>query len=260
MYVRASASHELSKLPPPPRRVYRWRGWPVPLRCVVFFLNPLAWAGIYLLWLLANTCGLAMFGQPGRVTVTSRQHVHSRRKDRCRIGYVYVDADGKHLDSDLFPASDYLRYPPGSTIPMHSFRMLGHTSIEFGPGRSIVGLALFTTLWNGFLLIFFHLMCIFPLGQRRLLRDGVAAVGQIDEKYIQSRRVNQNTTRSVYYMLYYFYPRQDGTIQHDQMQVRVHEYDSANEEDGVLVFYNPLKPTQSILYRYCDYALMELER
>lgn len=259
MYARASASHDLKKLLAPPRKVYRRRGVPIPVRCVLFFLIPLVWAGVYLLWLLANTCGMAMFGQPGRVTVTSRQQVHYRRKDQCRIGYVYVDADGKHLDSDLFPASAYRRYPPGSTIPMRWFRMLGHTSIEFGPGRSIVGLALVTTLWNGFLLILFHLMCIFPLRRRRLLRDGNVAVGQIDEKYIQSRYVKENTTRAIYYMLYYLYPRQDGTIQHDEMQVRIDEYDSANEEDEVLVFYNPLKPTQSVLYRYCDYALRELE-
>jgi hypothetical protein len=250
-------AHQLSSLSRPPREVVRRRGLPLPLQGVVFLLLPHVWILPYLLWVLINTWSLAHHGHIGKVTVTHHEYVRASRGPRCRISYVYDDSVGHHADSHVFPASAFLQYPPGATIPMRWYRTFGHTTVEFGPPASTPVIAFLTfgvILLFGLLIFSFHECLLLPLSYRRLLRDGDVVVGQIAGK--KTHRA-QGQYGSVSYELSYAYWSADGADQVQTMRVGKTDYDLPSKGDEVLVFYDPQRPRRSVLYPYCDYALFE---
>lgn len=255
MYARFPTSGRMTGLSLPPREVFRRRGLAVPVRCVLFFLIPHAWVGIFLIWMFVAGCALDMFGQERTATVTSRQYVHSKKgSDRCEVRYTFNDQGGRHTGRGSLAGSGYRLYPAGANISIRSVRILGISQSQLasrsGKG-SVVCLALPMLFWNGFMFLFFYTTCLSPLSERRLLRDGEAVVGQITDKIV---RKGKSTT----YQISYMYPGPEGAPRNGRMNVRRQDYDLANAGDESIVFYDPRWPTRSVLYAYSQYALREL--
>lgn len=254
MYVGFPTSLRLRGVPLPPREVARWRGLAVPLRCALFLLIPHVWVGFFFVWMFVTTCALALDGQERQATVTHREYVQSQKGgDSCQIDYVYSDEGGRHADSGSLDARAYDLYPRDAKISIRSIRILGRSQSDLvgSGGASIWGLAFAMLFWNGIMFLFFYAVCLSPLRQRRLLRDGQAVMGRITGKKVRKGK-------SAAYELTYIYPRPDGYAQTRTMDVRKSDYDLANAGDEVLVFYNPSRPKRSVLYEYCQYWLPEM--
>lgn len=115
----------------------------------------------------------------------------------------------------------------------------------------MVAVAALVTVWDGLLLLHFCSLCLSPLIQRRLLREGEAVMGRITDKTIPKK------TSSVYGLAYVF-TNVDGKEWNDTMPVRRDDHELAQMNDEVLVFYDPSAPKRSVLYAYSQYALREL--
>lgn len=257
MQKGSPTSQLLRNLSRPPREVIQRRGLPIPLQGVVLVVLPHVLIVAYLLWMLINTWGLAHYSHIGKVTVTGHEYVRASRGARCKISYVYDDSAGHHAGSDLFPATAYLQYAPGDTIPMHWYRTLGHTTVEFGPPASALMIALLAfcvILLFGLLIFSFYVCVLLPLSNRRLLRDGDAVVGKITGKKTYRP---QGQYASVSYELSYAYSSTGGADRVQTMRVGKADYDLAKKGDEVMVFYDPQRPRRSVLYQYCNYALFE---
>ena len=255
MYVGFPTSQRLRGIPLPPREVARWRGLAVPFRCALFLLIPHVWIGFFLVWMCVTTCALVLDGQGRDATVTHREDVRSKQEgDSCQIDYVYSDEGGRHAESCSLDSRAYGAYAPGTKLPIRSIRILGRSQsvlANASAGDLIWGVALPALFWNGIMFAFFYAMCLSPLRQRRLLRDGQAVMGQITGKKVRKGK-------STGYELTYIYPRPDGYAQTRTMEVRKGDYDLANAGDEVLVFYNPSRPKRSVIYEYCQYWLPEM--
>ena len=246
-------SQLLRDLSRPPRKVARQRGLPVPVRCALFLLLPHVWLGVALLWAFINICGLALFSQERQAVVTSR-NVQAVKSEGCEIRYMYSDRGGRHTDNGSLAADAYRLYPPGSTIQIRSVRIFGHSTSKLASDKSgvlsMMAVAIFVTIWDGLLLLHFCSLCLSPLIERRLLREGEAVMGRITDKTIPKKK-------SPVYGLAYVFTDMAGKARNDTMLVRRDGHELAQINDEVLAFYDPRKPKRSVLYAYSQYALRE---
>lgn len=254
MDASVATSADLKGLSLPPREIVRRRGMSVPARCVLFWLLPPAWFGIFFAWTFVIISALALYGRPRNATIAKQQYIHSsRRGDSYRIEYVYDDEGGRHAAFGSVDASAHDLYAQGAVISVRSIRMLGWSFSELASDLKlgfVARLGIAVIFWNGIMLTIFYVTCLSPLSKRRLLREGEAAVGQITGKTVYKGRP---TT----YQLSYTYPGPDGAPQTRRKNVRQVDYDLANAGDEVLVFYDPYRPARSVLYKYCDYSLRD---
>lgn len=263
---RVTSGHDTSRLSPPPRQVYRKQGLSIPVRCLIYLLIPHVWVGVYLAWIFAGSCALALFGQERAATVTGRQYAfRSKKRDLtdCQIDYAYRDQGGRQADRVILDKSAYAFYPPGATIPIRSARILDHSISEprsrAGPLNSFWGFAIFVIMWEGIVVGIFYLWCLSPLIQWWLVRYGQAVTGQItDKNEILIREFRGR--RYVAYGISYSYPGPDGAEQMHKKRVDRVDYVMANAGQKLQVFYNPRRPRQHVLYQYSNYALLEWKR
>lgn len=254
MLAGVPTSADLKGLSRPPREVIRRRGLAVPVRCALFWLLPPAWVGVYLVCAFVITSSVALCGEARNATVTNQQYVHSAKHgDSYRIEYVYKDELGRHTHFGSVDASAHDLYPRGATISIRSIRMFDLSFSELASGSkfgSVPRLGSGVIFWNGIMLVIFYWTCLSPLSQRRLLREGEAAVGRITGKTVDRGRPTK-------YLLAYIYTGPDGAAQTQKIFVRQVDYDLANVGDEALVFYNPRRPGRSTLYKYCEYSLRD---
>ena len=202
-----------------------------------------------ILWVPA----IVLFGHDTTATVVSRTLTTSKKSTRCQVAYAY-DESGRHFtDKESFSVDAYGRFAPGTTVPVRSLHVFGLGSSERADASSMSkfgGLFFFALIWNGIMFLFFFSLCLAPLLERGLLRDGEATLGQITGKRI-------HRGKSTTYYLAYRAITADGTEQSGKMSVDKADYDEAQVADEVVILYDPRRPRRTVLYKYSQYAVRD---
>ena len=196
------------------------------------------------------------FGNDMNATVVSRTIVRSKRSTSCRIVYTYQEAGRQYKDSASFASSAFTQFPAGSSLPVRSLHVHGYGSSQLRtdvPAKdSYGGLIFFALVWNGIVLLFFYAGCLAPLRERKLLREGEIAAGNVTDKTVQRGK-------STSYILTYAFQTKDGEDRSRKTTIRKQDYDSANVGDAAIIFYDPLRPRRSVLYNYSQYSVRGME-
>ena len=236
----------------PLRDVFRRRGIPVPARVALFLLVPHVWVGLFLICNVLRAGATEIWGYDLTARIVSQQLVRSKKSTRCETAYGYVDAGRVYKEHMSLRPEAFARVAPGTPIQVRALWIFGlETSrprTEDLADSSIVALVVPALFWNGVMFALFYALCLGPLRERKLLCLGDAAIGRINGKTIRRGK-------SVSYSLAYAYPCNFGLDYWAEMTVRKSDYDDAQAGDAVLVFYDPLKPRRSVLYKYSQYAV-----
>ena len=232
----------------PPRDVKRIGGVPVPLRIVLFLLIPHVWVGLFLISMVVLEPAMALLGRDVTARVVSRELVHSK-STRCRIVYAYDDGSGRRTDSATFREEDFKAYPPGKVLHVRTLRVgpIHRSQLSSEKSGGIWCMLPFALICNGIMFGMFYGMCLSPLADRRLIQLGQPAVGRITGK---AERKGKGTT----FLVLYVYQPSDGRERIGQMTVSRSQYETAQPEQNVVVFYDPMRSSRSVIYRYCNYA------
>lgn len=246
----------------PPRSLKRRRGtlFTNGAGCIQLFLLPHTIVGIGLvLWALHSLAVIA-FGVfvPAQVT-----HLHTKRGSKgsiaYNVAYTYPLGGQSYLAKTTVGSADYATLQVGSTLQVKVLALTPDwNTIPVVPNNSgykdawlKVPFALF---WNGILLVFYIALYGALFKSKKLVSDGVAVIGEIQDK--TTRR--QKTTTYVISYAYIADPAISpanggvawGAITPLQKEMRVSKpiYDQLNKGDWVTVLYDPKKPSKSILY------------
>jgi hypothetical protein len=233
--------------------VFRRKGLPIPVRCVLFAFIPHVWVGIGVIVAVLWVPAMALFGHDTTATVVSRTLIASKGT-HCLVTYAYEESGRRFTDKESFAPDAYRRFAPGTTFPVRSLHVFGLGSshrTDDSPLPGFAGLLFFGLFWNGVLFTLFLTFCLAPLLERRLLRDGEATIGRITGK-----RVNRG--KSTTYHLAYRGLTADGTELIGEMSVDQADYNAAQVGEEVLILCDPLRPRRSVLYKYSQYAVRDM--
>jgi hypothetical protein len=255
MTTRWTAQKALTvRFPPAPRGVRRYRGLPISLRVALFCLVPHVWAGVAVLVVVLWTPAAALFGQDEVATVTNRTVHRGKNGPSYRVEYTYEESGRRYHDSEGVDQSMYGRLSAGTSVAVRSFHIAGLGSSRLGTtplfDSSFFGPLFFMLFWNTFLTVFFLTIIFRPLRERRLVQLGEVASGVVTGKQIQR---GKSTT----YYVQYSFTSQAGEAVDGKMTVDKSAYDFAKTGDEVAVFYDPVKPTRSLVYKYIQYRVLD---
>ena len=122
--------------------------------------------------------------------------------------------------------------------------MTGDRSASRGTG------GVFATAWCGVFATFTAFGWLGPMFQRRLIRDGNAVVGTVSSK----RRGPRG--RCWFYEISYQFKTGDDAEGTGIANVAENLFERLREHQTVLVFYQPFKPSRSVLYDDSDYEIV----
>jgi hypothetical protein len=247
---------------PPPRRVRRRRGWLLGQVPLLFWPILAADLGLSLvaLWLLLGSLALTWFGTtvPGKVTGVTPARPNSGNK--ARLLFTYYVGTHEYTGEDTVAAAALARIGVGAEVQVrvlpgfpNQARLVEPAGLSGGPSLCLLALAVLSSGAVG-LLLWLWLRPV--LGQRFLVRQGVATAGWIVQRDEAGRRVRFRYRAPRYGME----TGQDpGTADKEwqvTMSVRPEDFASARIGDGVTVLYDPQQPSRSLIYAFADYAAL----
>jgi len=238
-------TEKLLVFPPPPRVTFRRKGIPIPLRLVGYFLIPHVWVGIWLAWGVLLAAAMTLFGHDVAATIVSSEKT-TGKNPRVRLVYTFADNGRAITQSDSVSGHRFDGVRAGAVMTVRMLHIGSMRKIRFAGENSEPGI-LFALFWWGVLAIFFYVMILATLAQRRLAQIGEATRGTITGKRVQR---GKSTT---YTLSYTFRPPVGGQLSR-QMNVNRSDYDTASVNDKVIVLYDPANPKRSHLYKYSQYA------
>jgi hypothetical protein len=268
--------------PPAPRSVRRRPGAAVGLWAIRLFILPHTCVGVGLIAAMVFMPFWVLAGTDTTTTVTRVWTTRSKNTTSYRIEYT-DPADGRSTREDTVTGQEYERLsrllktpgavdaveadptlPPAAALKVRSLRIGPYTHrgvIEPGAsGWGTVGVVwLIGLFWNGIVSIFFYLIYVAPMREKRLHRNGDATLGRITGK--TTRRGQKGGTR--YVLKYTFTPprrgisersrRDDGESSSEYVVERA-QWDAAAEGDEVWVLHWPDRAKPNVLYGYGSYC------
>lgn len=184
----------------------------------------------------------------GRITFI--QTSQGRHGTQHQVNYTYV-TDG-HIINDRSRVSDaaYQSLKGGSPIKLHVINIGGHQFSEVDvSGQQYADsrwfLWIWAIFWNGMML----LMLRQPIVARRLVRDGQPLRGKIVDKMTYRGKSNRFSVK------YEYTPQAGGSVGPTtrSMTVMRQDFQSAEAGQEITVIYDPLRPSQAVIYEYGDY-------
>jgi hypothetical protein len=238
-------------LAPPPRAVKRkgardagfWYFW--------LFIVPLTLFGLWLVAKLGMNIAVMRHGTIVTATVDGTSTYTSRSTTHYTAEYHY-ELNGKtYKDSDPVDYEQYLNLEKGDPLQVRAGVFGGYavSMIASRAGHEVGSLAFATVLINWMMGLFVVALWVAPRRRRRLLIWGDAAQGVITDR----RRTGQKKPTN--YIHYQFTPAGAHEPISGKQMVSRPDYDAAQVQQAITVFYDPQRPTRSIAYDFCDWQL-----
>lgn len=248
--------------------------------CLRVFILPHMLVGIFVLLAAVSMTLVNLFGANIPATITGHYTTNDSDGDTTyRVNYSYTLNGQRHNDEAKVSAAEYAA-PVGTVVALKIFPavpVMGKQLMlpETRPYGRIGFFWIFALFWNGLLSLFVWVAYVAPAVQRKLVSQGTPCVGRIIDKQVSSGEGSDS-----YYLRYEYAPvdwmdtpAYTKALEAAQKKnrwtsiypapgmlagltaVNQSEYESVQTGDAVTVLYNPEKPLQSAVYRFCGHEI-----
>lgn len=214
------------------------------------FVLPHMIVGVGFVFVFLIKVALGVFGTrtEGRVDLLD---LKSSKKDEvsCKLEYSFFVNEQKHHGESQVEGNSYQALKVHDKVPvvyLSWLPSLASDAIErerpFPHDTWLIGG--FSVIWNGIVGVFFYVLYIEPLREKRLLKNGSIADGALTELGT-SRSVKGRIT---YYAKYSYHV--DGVIHEDTVNLTKNEYANTHVGMPIRAVYDPKSPQKSETLEY----------
>jgi hypothetical protein len=229
--------------------------------CLQLFILPHTVAGFFLLhqfivaayfYIAVSRSGVDLEGR-----VTQKVETPGRKRTSYHIDYVFTKDGEDHSGHVYLEPEVYTTFQVGDPLSLRVYSLTpreGRWHLVPGqhPGRDLAGIGFACLAWNGMIWGMYWFMYVRPWRQRKLVRDGVVAVGRV--LAVTSWPEKSRVAYKVRYEFDPYFSGEQGTRGSKTVRYPLSAAD-VQVGETLTVLYDRRKPRRNLLYRFADYRV-----
>jgi hypothetical protein len=240
------------EFPSPPRKVrLRWQRYAisnfvgsaafVALFLCLGFGSPMIWGGH---WFGVDV--------PGRISAKEAVAGGKRNTEVSYRSTFSFRAEGQDYTIAAYvKKATYDRVKIGDPVQVRVLSVWPGASASIEPPAFNLCPLFMGIVMSAFLIVhFFYALCM-SIIRRNLIRNGIATLGRVTNKWRVTRR-----KRGTCYNVSYCYKATDGAKRRGSMTVNINEWDALQVGDTVTVLFNPNNKESSVIYRCAEFEIV----